>query len=127
MLFATTYGFTSILVFINTKFGEANDFTIFMGLWCIVLNSIMVFLPSKIHSESKRLVVLMRRLVVASTDFADLRVRHLRALIVKQLEETCLNGGGGFALQMFGISLTYGFVIRLALWSATMIMISFKP
>lgn len=124
-LFSITYGFVGILIYINRKFGEATEFTLLMGLWGILLNSIMVYLPSKLHSLSRILVNSMWRLLVANIDFKDIRVRHLRTLLLRQLGPMCYEGG--LSLRACGIPVTYGSVIKLALWSATLIVISFNP
>lgn len=124
-LFSITYGFVGILVYINRKFGEATEFTLLMGLWGIFLNSIMVYLPSKLHSLSRVLVGSMWRLIDANMDFKDVRVRHLRTLLLRQLGPMCRDGG--LSLKAFGIPVTYGSVIKLALWSSTLIVISFNP
>lgn len=125
ILFAVTYGFIVILIYVNRNFKRANEFTLVMGLWSIGLNSTMVLLPSKVHSTSKQLVILMWRLMVANIEFEDMRVKYLRVLMLKQLESICHHKEGGLSLKVFGIPLTYGFVIKLSFWSATMIVISF--
>lgn len=127
VLFSITYGFVAIIIYINRQFSDTNGLTILIGIWSIFINSSMVFLPSKIHSVTKQLVNLMWRLMVATIDFEDMRIRHLRTLMLKQLKIICHERDGGLALRACGIPLTYGFVIKLALWSATMIVISFGP
>lgn len=124
--FAITYGSIAILIFMNGKLGVVNNFTLYIGFSAIIVNSAMVFLPSKIYSTSRRLIKLEWKLMVASMDLEDMRIKHLRCLIMKQIKEFCDDGGGSLAIRAYGIPLRYGFVIKLALWSATMTVISFS-
>lgn len=87
VLFAITYGFVVILIYTNRKFSESDYFTLFIGLWTVALNSMMVFLPSKLHSISKQSVTQMWRLLLANIDFQDLRVRHLRLIMLEQFKD----------------------------------------
>lgn len=126
VMFVLSYGAVAMIIYLNKKFDTLNYESLVLGLIGVALIGAAVLLPSKAHSHSKGLVILMWRLMVASMDFEDIRVRHLRLLMLKQLMAICNDGDGGLSYRAFGVPLTYGFLIKLALSSATIIVVFFQ-
>lgn len=118
------YGCVGIVIYYNRKFEDSNLLPIIWGFIGILTNSMIIVYPSAVNAFSKRMLNSLWQLVVITLDFQDIRVAHVRSLLLKQIGFFCDNGGLMFTA--FGIPITYGTVIKIALWSATLAVVSFS-
>lgn len=124
LTYALNYGSIIIIIAQNRKSYTSSSFPVVVGcIFMIVVNFILSF-ASSIQTKSKKVMLLMWQLIAASSDFTDIRVKHMRHLLIRQV--ALLSQEGGMSLKAFGFSVTYARVIEVTLWTFTLIVIAFN-
>lgn len=118
------YGCVGIVIYYNKKFEDSNLLPIICGFVGILINSMIIIYPSVVNAFSKRMLNSLWQLVVITIDFEDIRVSHIRSLLLRQIGFFCDNGGLMFTA--YGVPITYKTVIKITLWSATLVVVSFS-
>lgn len=113
----------SVIHFIR-KLEEYNLMPMIFAFTGVVFNCFITFYASVVNGLSKRMLTSMWRLVTAAVNFQDIRVMHVRSLLVRQV--VYLNEEGGLMFKALGMNVNYGTVIKLALWSSTIVVVSFS-
>lgn len=118
------YGGILVAVYFNRKFHEISVITITFYVVGILTNSFTSLFPSSVRAFSKHMINLMWRLQTLTRNFNDIRVRHLRTLLLKQI--VFMSQDEGLSIKAFGIPVSYETVVKLALLSCTLMVISFS-
>lgn len=125
MLFAIVMNFTAIglVNLVTRKLEDLINLQFTMAVSGILINTCMILYPSICQAASKEIVNFMWRLLASTCDFEDIRVQQIRTMHLKPLRVLCFNAG--MTLRAYGVPVTYGAVIRLFIWSLTLIVVSF--
>lgn len=125
LIFISVFNFVSIslMLFYNKLFEETSFLPISIVATLVTTNSALIIQASALQTRSRTLMLLIWRLIALTSDMKHIRVRHMRSLLIKQLE--LLARSDGLKLAAYGISITKSTIIKLVLWSSTLIVISF--
>lgn len=126
LLLSILVNFSNIVsaIYFDRKLKELSSLLILYALLGVLFNSALTIYPSTVNALSRKMLMLMWRLVNATTSFQDTRVKQVRSLLLRQI--VFLNQNGGLTFKAFGMSVTYATVIKLALWSSTLVVVSFN-
>lgn len=124
LVFSILLNFTVIVViqYMTSKLGEYSSVQLTMALGGVVICASVIIYPSMCQATSKRIVYLMWRLLAATVNFEDVRVKQIRSLYLKQLEALCREGG--MTLRAFGTPVTYDGLIRVILSTSTLFVLT---
>lgn len=125
MFIALSMNFTAIglVKLVTYKIRESSNLQFFLASASVLVNIGIILYPSIIQATSRKIIRLMWDLLASTVDFQDLRIQQMRSLYLKQLRILCHEDG--MTLRAYGVPVTYGAVIRLFLWSATLVVVSY--
>lgn len=122
--YALNYGLILINLAYNRKAYSSSDSTFPVAVGCFVylLVNFIISFASSVQTKSTKVMHLMWQLIAASSDFTDIRVKHMRHLFIKQI--AVLSQEGGMPLKAFGIKVTYAHIIEATIWTFTLIVMA---
>lgn len=84
----------------------------------------LILLTSRVQSTTNRLNHSMWRLIAATDDITDLRVRHIRKLIIRQAN--VIANEQTLKIIVFGLPVTYASLFEIVIWSSTLAIFTFN-
>lgn len=121
--YAASYISVIILLFINRCFETKSLAPIILAVVGLFVTNTIVTLASRVQSTTNRLVLSMWKLIAATDNIKDLRVRHIRRLVIKQV--VVIGHDGFLDIKAFGLSVTYASLFEAVIWSSTLALYSF--
>lgn len=122
-LHVVNYGCIFQLVYLNKRFNDSQLFPLIFALTIILLLDYVITLASNIQAQSRRLMDLIWRLIAVNTSFNDVQTSHAKHLMTKLV--IMLSQNDGIMFHVFGVPITYASLMRLTLWSSSLIMLVF--
>lgn len=124
VLLCINYGTILISIYFNKKLHEISSVTVSFFAIGIFTNSFTTIFPSSVPAFSKHLIGSMWRLLTVTKSFNDIRIKHMRLIFLKQIE--FMSEDEGLSIKAFGIPVSYKSVVKLALLSFSLIVVSFS-
>lgn len=122
--YSLNYGIMIIIIAYNRKYDESGWFSLTVAAIAICITNYIISYASSIQTKSNRILLLMWQVVAITSDFQDIRVKHMRSLFVRQV--AVLSQDRGLTMKAFGVNVTYARAIEMTIWTITLIMIAFN-
>lgn len=123
LAYAASYVAVGIVIFVNKKFVSSSMAPIALAIIGLLITNTIVMGASRVQSTTNRLIKSMWRLIATANNFKDLRVRHIRRLLIKQVDVLVLEGT--LRIHAFGLPVTYASLFEAVIWSSTLAIFSF--
>lgn len=104
---------------------QIKDFTlepIVLVLFAWAFSTILILLTAKFHAQARKLHPLVWTLISQLADSNDIKIQHIRSLLLRQIE--LLDLDGGMVLKSSILRLTYIDIIHLWIWTATILVLT---
>lgn len=126
MLFSHILNITTVLIvlYFNRSFGGQDYASITYASLEFILTSVLISHASHIQARSRRMMAQIWQLIAASWRFDDLRIRHMRCLLTRQV--IFLDHEAGLTIRAFNVPVTYKNVIGITFWFSTLILLVFR-
>lgn len=125
LVFISVFNFFTIILmlFYNKLFDETSFLPICIVVTLVSTSSALIIRATVLQAESRILMSKIWKLIAITYDMEHIRVKHMRVLLVKELE--VLAQSDGLRLAAHGVTITNATIIKLVLWSSTLIVLSF--
>lgn len=122
--YAGSYGAVLMITVINRRFDYSSLSPIAMAVLGLLVTNIIIVAISRVQSNTNKLIQMMWRLIAVTSTFTDIRIRHARRLLIKQvLVSSC---EGTIRVTAFGLPVTSASLIEAVVWSSTIAIFSFN-
>lgn len=122
--YTLNYGTMIIIIAYNRKYDDSGWLPLVVATAVILVTNYIISYASSVQTRSNRVLLMMWQLVAITSDFEDIRVKHIRSLFVRQV--AVLSQDRGLTMKAFGVSVTYARSIEVTIWTITLIMIAFN-
>lgn len=112
-----------LLVHYNHQFNDMQLFPAIFSITVLLLLDYMILLASSVQVRSVRMLSLIWRLIAVNANFKDMPTCHMRFLLIKLARS--LSQNNGLSLQVLGFSITYTSLMKLTVWSTSLMMLLF--
>lgn len=111
-----------LVTYLKIRFNYSHIVLTMIGLAALIIYTCEILIPASVHAMSRRLLSLMWRLIAAQAHYGDIRIRHLRLLLIKLTSS--LHEINGLSLKAYGKPLTSEFLIRIIVWSSSFFILT---
>lgn len=118
--FAYAANYISVIIMASgTKmFSSSTLAPIALAMIGFTVTNTLIIVSSRVQSAANRMIKSMWTLVAATDSIADLRVRHVRRLIIKQV--LVISDEPMMKIVVFGLPVTYASLFEAVIWSSTL-------
>lgn len=115
-------GFVVIMIYFKSRFTDLSTILALCVVAGLIAYNVLILIPSSVHATSRHLLILMWRLIASQAHFKDIRLRHLRLLLIRQTVLLC--NDDGLSLKAFNSPVTYAFIIKIIIWTSSLLLLS---
>lgn len=122
--YAVSYASVATIIYFNRKFESTSLAAIVLAMVGLMVTNTLVILASRVQSVTNKLTLSLWSIVAATEHIEDLRVRHMRRLMIEQV--IAIGHEGALKIHAFGLPVTYASLFEAVIWSSTLALYSFS-